>query len=120
MIKKMFFVFSILLIAVSCSIFQKDTFQGTWNITVTGDFSDSFDFVVDEKDSFSFSRNINTQGGSYEARFSGKISEDGTMFCDVNVMSMKVAQFDGKMNYENGSGKWAGAGMSGSWSAVKK
>jgi hypothetical protein len=33
---------------------------------------------------------------------------------------MKLAQFNGKVNYENGSGSWSGTGMGGNWTAVKK
>jgi hypothetical protein len=107
-------------LATACSIFKKDTFQGTWTITISGDYSDSIDFVVDEKNSFNFSKVIDTQGQSYDAKFAGKIAEDGSFTCDVMVMGYKVADFSGKVNFENGSGKWTGQGMGGSWTAVKK
>jgi hypothetical protein len=120
MLNRIISVLTIIFIITSCSIFQKDTFQGAWTMSITGDYNDSVEFIVAENNTFSFTKNISTQGQNYDARFNGKILEDGTMVCDVEVMSMKVVQFNGKMTYENGSGKWAGTGMNGSWTAVKK
>lgn len=120
MLKRIIPSLSILFLITSCSLFQKDTFQGKWTMSIKGDYSDTVEFVVAENNTFSFTKNIATQGQNYDARFNGKIMEDGTMVCDVEVMSMKVVQFNGKMTYENGSGNWSGTGMSGNWTAVKK
>lgn len=111
---------TILFLISSCSLFQKDAFEGKWILTVKGDYSDSIEFTITEDNTFSFVKSIMTQGQNFDARFNGKILVDGTFVCDVEVMSMKVAQFNGKVNYENGSGSWSGTGMSGNWTAVKK
>jgi hypothetical protein len=111
---------TILFLISACSLFQKDTFQGTWILTVKGDYNDTIEFNVNEGNTFSFVKSIATQGQNYDASFNGKILADGTFVCDVEIMSMKVAQFNGKVTYENGSGSWSGTGMGGNWTAVKK
>lgn len=111
---------TLVLFISACSLFQKETFQGTWLLTLKGDYSDSIEFDVIENNTFNFVKSITTQGQNYDARFSGRILEDGTFICDVEIMGMKVAQFNGKVNYENGLGTWSGTGMSGNWTAVKK
>lgn len=111
---------TILLLISACSIFQKQSYQGTWVLTVKGDYNDTIEFNVGEDYTFSFVKSIATQGQNFDAKFNGKILPDGSFVCDVEVMSMKVAQFNGKVNYENGSGSWSGTGMGGTWTAVKK
>jgi len=120
MIKKILFTGLLLFIVSSCSIFKKDSFQGLWTLILSGDFSETFDFIVTEDNSFSFTKTIYVQGRDLDASFQGDIFEDGTLTCEVMVMGMKVAEVSGKMNYENGSGIWVGGSMKGEWTAVKK
>jgi len=116
-------IFSILLLTVfvfSCSLFTKDSYQGAWTLTFSGDLSEVFDFIIEEDFSFSFAKSIYAQGRDIDAQFSGKISEDGTLNCDVKVMGMKVGEVKGSINYENGSGIWGGGNLAGKWTAIKK
>jgi hypothetical protein len=113
------FFLSVILIT-GCSLFEKQSFSGPWEMTLKGGYSDTLSFVVDAQRSFSFTKDLIVGSNQYEATFRGKIAEDGTMTCDVSVQGMNVASLKGTFNFENGSGTWSGSSYDGTWTAVKK
>lgn len=109
-----------LIFITSCTIFQKDSYQGTWVFKITGDLSDSFEIVINEDNSFKTEQILEVDYQSYDATFEGKITEEGNLTCDVFVMGRQAAHFIGKIDYETGLGTWNGSGYKGDWTITRK
>ncbi len=109
-----------LIFITSCTIFQRDSYQGTWVFKITGDFTDSFEILIKEDNSFKTEQIIDIGSKSYDAAFEGKITDEGNLTCDVFVMGRQAAHFTGKIDYETGLGTWNGSGYKGDWTITKK
>jgi hypothetical protein len=109
-----------LVFIASCSLFQKESFEGDWEIKFNGDYEGVFNFTIKEDYSFSFSSNLNYRGGDYNATFKGSIEPDGRLVCNISVNGMSVVSAKGKIDFESGAGTWGGFGLKGNWTAIKK
>ncbi|MBU0560758.1 MAG: hypothetical protein KJ799_05880 [Bacteroidetes bacterium] len=118
--KKTLSLFFGVIIITACGILQNDSFSGYWAISFDGDFKDTFHFKVDENKQFSFAETISMQGNDYDVTIEGSIDEEGILSANINLDSQTVGRLNGKVNYENGIGNWMEAGLSGTWSAIKK
>ena len=104
----------------ACSLFQSESFTGEWELKLLGDYEDQIEFLVKDDMTFSVNTVVDYNGRDFDVKFSGKISEVGKLVGLIYVQGQQMGELNGKMNYENGEGKWNAAGMGGTWSAVKK
>ena len=121
MIKKLFpisFVIAILLSA--CSLFESGSFSGPWDFKLTGDYNGEITVIVKEDMTYSESTMVNVNGREFDVKFSGKIQEDGKLIGLIYAQGQQMGEMSGKMNYENGEGRWNAASIGGSWTAIKK
>ncbi len=114
------FVFAVALMLTSCSLFQKDSFQGKWQLNLTGGITETFEFDVLEDYSFSMSKTINYGTRDYDVEISGKIDNDGSVRADIIASGQTMGQIDGLFNFETGKGKWNASILYGEWIATKK
>ncbi|MEK6552882.1 MAG: hypothetical protein AABZ54_05480 [Bacteroidota bacterium] len=108
-----------LTILSSCSIFQKDSFEGKWELILSGDLQEVFEFDISENNDFSFSKDVYFQGNSYGVTIIGNVTKEGVLQADLIAMSQKMGIVEGTLTYQNGSGKWDASYARGNWTAVK-
>ncbi|MBN1301496.1 MAG: hypothetical protein JW995_09810 [Melioribacteraceae bacterium] len=118
--KKLIILISSVMIITSCSIFEKETLSGEWQLNLIGDYQQTFSLFVDEDYSFNQNAVVNMNGREYDIKITGMISEDGSMMGKIYAMGQQVGELTGKVNYETGEGKWAAAGLGGIWTSSKK
>jgi len=113
---------SLFFIAVlsSCSLFQKDSFEGKWELKLSGDLKEVFEFDITADNNFSFSKDVLFQSNSYGVKIEGNVSKEGILKADLFAMGQKLGIVEGTLTYENGSGKWDASYAKGNWTAVKK
>lgn len=104
----------------SCSLFQKESFEGKWGLKLSGDLQEVFEFDISANNDFSFSKDVYYQGNVYGVTFNGNVTKEGVLQADLIVMGQKMGIVEGTLTYENGSGKWDASYAKGNWTAVKK
>lgn len=104
----------------SCSLFQKDSFEGKWELKLSGDLQERFEFDITENNDFTFSKDVFFQGNSYGVTIKGNVSKEGVLLADLIAMGQKMGIVEGTLTYQNGSGKWDASYARGNWTAVKK
>ena len=104
----------------SCSLFQKESFEGKWELKLSGDLQEVFEFDIAANNDFSFSKDVFYQGNIYGVTIKGNVSNEGVLQADLIAMGQKMGIIDGKLTYQNGSGKWDASYAKGNWTAVKK
>lgn len=114
------FIFAIALMLTSCSLFQKDSFQGKWQLKLTGGITETFEFDVLEDYSFSMNKTISYGTRDYDVEIQGKIDKDGTVEADIVASGQTMGKIDGLFNFETGKGKWNASILYGEWLAAKK
>jgi ribosomal protein S4E len=114
------FIIAIAFMLTSCSLFQKDSFQGKWQLKLTGGIEETFDFVVSEDNSFSVNKSISYGSREYDVEINGKIEKDGKIKTAIIASGQDMGEFEGIFNYETGKGKWNASILYGEWSAAKK
>lgn len=114
------FVFVLAVMLASCSLFQKDSFQGKWQLKLTGGITETFEFDVLEDYSFSMNKTINYGTRDYDVEIHGKIDNDGSVRADIIASGQTMGQIDGLFNFETGKGKWNASILYGEWAATKK
>ncbi|MFA7421802.1 MAG: hypothetical protein WCZ90_19115 [Melioribacteraceae bacterium] len=112
--------FSVALFVTSCSLFQKDSFQGDWQLTLTGALSETIQFTIKDDNSFYVRKNIQYGSREYDAEINGKIEKDGKVTAEIIASGQPMGQLDGYLNFETGKGKWNASIISGEWTATKK
>jgi hypothetical protein len=118
---KINFLYALLvaLLFSACSLFQGDSFSGTWKMTWKSDsVNEEIDYVVAEDNSFKFDHTFFIQGNPMPIDFEGTIGEEGEMTGDIIIDGNKVGTFKGTCDYEKGEGTWRGGNYSGTWSTV--
>lgn len=114
------FAFLLALVVTACSLFQKDSFQGTWQLKFSGGIEETFDFVVGEGNSFSVNKSITYDSREYDVEISGKIGKDGKIRTAIIASGQDMGLMEGEFNYETGKGKWNANILYGEWTATKK
>jgi hypothetical protein len=111
---------ALLLIMTSCSLFQKDSFEGAWIFELSGGIEESITIDVTETFEIDSEQIIQFQNRDYNVRFKGKISEDGILNADIIVGSDRMGSIEGNMTFTSGFGKWGAQVIAGEWKAYKK
>lgn len=109
-----------LLFLFSCSIFQKDSFEGEWTLKLDGSIKESFDFKILPGNEFNFSKTVSYGYQDYDVTIQGKIDKDGQLKAAIIAGAEVMGEITGMINFESGSGKWNASVLSGSWTAFKK
>lgn len=104
----------------SCSLFQKESFEGKWELKLSGDLQEVFEFDISENNDFSFSKDVYFKGNSYGVTIKGNVTKEGVLQSDLIAMGQKMGIVEGTLTYQNGSGKWDASYVRGNWTAVKK
>ena len=104
----------------SCSLFQKDSFEGKWALKLNGDVQEVFEFDISENNDFTFSKDVYFQGNSYGVTIKGNVSKEGVLQADLLAMGQKMGIVEGTLTYQNGSGKWDASYARGNWTALRK
>ncbi|NJD21289.1 MAG: hypothetical protein FIA82_01275 [Melioribacter sp.] len=115
-----FILFVSLTFLSSCSLFNKDSFEGKWELKLNGDLTEVFEFDISANNDFSFSKDVFFQGNSYGVTIKGNVSKEGKLFADLFALGQKMGIVEGTLTYDNGTGKWDASYARGNWSAVKK
>ena len=110
----------LIVLSTSCSIFQKDSFEGKWQLNFTGGINETFDFVITPQNDFSFTKAVEYQGQLYDVTIKGTVSAEGILKADLIAMGQVLGFVAGNLTYENGTGKWDASYVNGNWTAVKK
>lgn len=103
----------------ACSLFQKDSFYGQWKISLTGDHSESFNFVLTESHKISVTKSTSFQGQELEISLQGDVDETGAVNLGIYMSGQKIGDLTGKVNFETGQGKWQAYSYGGEWTATK-
>lgn len=106
--------------AAACSIFQKDSFEGKWQLKLSGSIDETFEFVVAGDNSFSVNKTISYGSRDYDVELKGQIEKDGKISAEIIASGQSMGSIEGLFNYENGKGKWSASILYGEWTAVKK
>jgi len=121
MVKKLFFFFLIsTFLLVSCSIFQKESFTGKWEITLAGDHVQTFKFEVKDDLTFSFSDVVSVQGSEMPVEVKGNISEDGKVTAVIFTGGQDIGSINGTFTFTDGKGSWQGGNLGGTWTGAKE
>ena len=121
MFKKIFvLLFLFTLLFGGCSIFQKESFAGKWQITFAGDYEKSVNFEINDDLTFSFNDVVSLQNGDFPITIKGKVSEEGKLDALIFTQGDEVGELNGQLTFTEGTGKWSGANLGGTWSAVKE
>jgi len=112
-------VFIALLIS-ACSSLQKDSFNGNWQLKMTGSIEETFEFVVNEDNSFAINKMISYGTRDYDVEIKGKIEKDGKINAEIIASGQTMGSIDGIFTFENGKGKWNASILYGEWTAIKK
>lgn len=112
--------FGLIILLSACSIFQKDSFEGEWQLKLSGSINENFTFNILPDNSFSTNKMIYYSGRDFDVTVKGKVEPDGNLEADIIVSGQVMGQVKGLMTYENGKGNWGANVLSGEWSAVKK
>ena len=115
-----FFFFINLFFLSSCSLFNKDSFEGKWELKLNGDLTEVFEFDISANNDFSFSKDVFFQGNTYGVTIKGNVTKDGKLLADLFALGQKMGIVEGALTYENGTGKWDASYARGNWSAIKK
>ncbi len=119
--KKQLTIILLLLFFVSaCSLFQKDSFAGEWNINLTGGVDVNLTVVIGDTYEFSTNRTITYSGRDFDVTVKGKVDKDGKIDAELIANGQAIGDLSGLLNYQNGKGTWNAAVLSGTWNAVKK
>lgn len=104
----------------SCSLFQKESYEGKWELKLSGDLQEVFQFEISANNDFTFSKDVYYQGNVYGVTINGNVTKEGVLQADLIVMGQKMGIIEGTLTYENGIGKWDASYARGNWTAVKK
>ena len=107
-------------IVTSCSIFQKDSFEGKWQLKLSGGIDETFDVVVNQDYTFSVSKTITYGSSDYDVELKGKIDKDGKINAEIIASGQSMGNLNGQINFETGKGKWNASVIYGEWTATKK
>lgn len=120
--KKQLLVLGILIsiLTTACSFFQKDSFEGKWQLKLSGSIEETFDFAVGEDNSFTVNKMISYGSRDYDVELKGKIGKDGKLSAEIIASGQSMGNLDGLFTYETGKGKWNASILYGEWSAIKK
>jgi hypothetical protein len=119
--KKIFPIsFFLILIVSACSLFESESFAGKWDFKLTGDYDGAITVLLKDDMTYSESTQVSVNGRDFDVKFSGKINEDGKLIGLIFAQGQQMGEMNGKLNYENGEGKWNAAGIGGNWTAIKK
>jgi hypothetical protein len=118
--RKMYLSLLLPVIFSACSIFQKDSFEGEWQLRLTGSIDESFSFIVLPDNSFTTNKIINYSGRDFDVTVKGKVGTDGKLEADIIVSGQVMGQVKGLMTYESGKGNWGANVLSGEWTSTKK
>ncbi len=117
-------ILSVLMITIllsGCSLFQGDSFSGTWKMTLKNeDVKEEWEFVVEEDNSFKTEYTFIIRGEPLPVDFEGNVSEDGSVEGKIYVEGRIVGSLTGSCDFEKGEGTWRGGNYSGSWNIVKQ
>ncbi len=109
-----------LLFLFSCSIFQKDSFEGEWTLKLDGAIKESFDFKILPNNEFNFSKTVSYGYQDYDVTIQGKIEKDGQLKAAIIAGAEVMGEITGMMTFERGGGKWNASILTGEWTAFKK
>ncbi len=115
-----FFLFVSLAFLSSCSLFNKDSFEGKWELKLNGDLTEVFEFDISANNDFSFSKDVFFQGNSYEVTIKGNVTKEGKLLADLFALGQKMGFVEGTLSYDNGTGKWDASYARGNWTAIRK
>lgn len=113
-------VIGITILVCACSVFQKDSFNGKWQLKLTGSIEETFELVVGEGNTFSVNKLISYGSRDYDVELKGKIENDGKINAEILASGQSMGNLDGIFNYETGKGKWNVSILYGEWTAAKK
>jgi len=119
-LKSIYFTFLGLIFFTSCSLFQKESFEGKWELKLDGDIQEVFEFNISADNNFSFSKGVFFNGRVYDVTVKGNVTKDGKLQADLIVSNQKMGIVEGTLTYENGNGKWDATYARGNWTALKK
>ena len=105
----------------ACSLFQGDSFSGTWKMTwKTEGVQEEWEFDVKDDNSFETEYSFIIRGEPLPVDFEGRVSEDGSVDGKIFVEGRPVGAFSGTCDYEKGEGTWYGGNFKGTWNIVKQ
>jgi hypothetical protein len=118
--KKVLTVVFLIIITNSCALFESESFEGNWNLNLTGDYSGELNFVVDKDGKLSGASLVEVQGYKYDVYYTGTVTPEGDLTAKIEASGREVGELIGKVNFEKGNGTWSASGLKGSWSAIKQ
>jgi hypothetical protein len=118
--KRIFLLLIVIALMNGCSIFQKDSFEGAWEMNLSGSIDEKVEFSISPQNTFDVKKVIPYGSVNYEVNFKGTVSKDGVIVGDIFADRGHIGTLQGTVNYETGSGKWNASMLSGVWNAVKK
>ena len=118
--KKTFLLLIVIAVMNGCSIFQGDSFEGSWEMYLSGSIDEKVEFIISPQNTFDVRKVIPYGSINYEVNFKGTVSKDGIISGEIFADRGHIGTLEGTVNYETGSGKWNASMLSGVWNAVKK
>lgn len=113
-------VIGITILVCACSALQKESYNGKWQLKLTGSIEETFEFVIGEDNLFSVNKSISYGSRDYDVELKGKIEKDGKINAEIVASGQSMGSLDGLFNYESGKGKWNASMLYGEWTALKK
>ncbi len=107
-------------LVTACSDASKESFTGSWQMNLEGDFNDIVQIVIDEHNKFNSNHYAVVQGNSMNIEFKGSVEPDGKIFGIISIEGRAIGDLNGLLNINTGEGAWKGYGFSGTWNATKK
>lgn len=111
--------FVVITLFCACSLFEKESFEGDWNLKLEGDYNGELVMSVDDGNKLKGTAVVNYNGYNYNLMYKGNISDEGNLSAYIEAQGRQVGEITGKINFINGQGRWTAAGMQGNWTALK-
>lgn len=118
--KKTYLFVIVIALLNGCSLFTKDSFEGPWEMNLSGSIDEKVEFNISPENTFDVKKVIPYGSVNYEVNFKGTITKDGIISGDIFADGGHIGSLEGAINFETGSGKWNASMLSGVWSASKK